>query len=143
MLGSRVRRKRKRITHAGIEQGWGYGPLLKFIGGLGRHGPLFKICCGTGFDGPLFNIIVWEDITLFGATGIVGRGDGWNKEIDVSRSSIHRIVGLVGRREDSSRRPGIIRVDRICTHNRRTSPSQRTEGSWGALVVVRIGRESW
>ena len=39
MLGSRVRRKRKRITRAGIEQGWGYGPLLKFIGGLGRHGP--------------------------------------------------------------------------------------------------------
>ena len=143
MLGSRVRRKRKRITRAGIDQGWGYEPLLKFIGGLGRHGPLFKICCGTGFDGPLFNIIVWEDITLFCATGIVGRGDGWNKEIDVSRSPIHRIVGLVGRREDSSWRPGIIRVTGSALTTGGPVQAKGLRESWGASVVVRIGRESW
>jgi len=84
------------------------------------------------FRRPLFDIIVWEDITLFGATGIVGRGDGRNKEIDVSRSPIHRIVGLVGRREDRSWRPGIIRVQ-----------AKGLRESWGASVVVQIGRESW
>jgi hypothetical protein len=68
--------KKKRITRAGIDQGWGYGPLLKFIGGLGCHGPLFKICCETNYNGPLFDIIVGEDITLFCATGVIGLGDG-------------------------------------------------------------------
>ena len=142
MLGSRVRHKRKRITRTGIEQGWGYGPLLKFIGGLGRHGPLMKICGGTGFDGPLFNIIVWEDIALFGATGILVAGMGGTKKLTclgvqsigssgwwVGGKIVVGVQGSSGLAGSALTTGGLVQAKGL-------------RESWGVFVVVRIGRES-